>query len=729
LSADGFVGGYTSLALDALGNPSISYYDYTNDDLKLLDSAVHLVSPAGGERWAAGSQQVVRWIGAGSAALALSTDGGLSYQTIHSSVSSNEISLLVPTVSTEQARIRISRSTPYSTSQSRGYFLIAPNLGSPWWAQTVNPSGIQGEYTSIALDRNGNPAISYYDLASLDLKYASRSGPGWTFETAAGGPADVGQYSSLALNTDGEPRIAYYDATSADLKFASRTGGVWSNETVDSGGDVGQWCSLALDAQGNPHISYFDADTGDLGYATKSGGVWSLEAADATDSPGIWNSIDVDGHGNPHISYYESLNNDLKYAAKIGGAWVRETVDTGGGVGRFNSLALDPQGDPHISYFYDTRGNLKYAERTAGVWQIETVDSPGTVGLYTSLALDGWGEPRITYYDSSNDDLKYAARFGGTWAIEAVDAAGDVGPWSSLALDSHGNPRISYFDQTNFDLRYASAAIEVTQPSPGATWPVGASRTVTWEGSGRVDMFLSVDGGNSWQLQKTTLTGGEYRLTVPHTPSRFCKMRLDRAVPRSEAVTDSFFTIETDIVLLNLKAESLDDGAVHLAWETDPGPADLLGYKLEKTSGGKPWRTLVALTGKTSFIDPEGGAGSRYRLFAVNGLGEELLLGETSLLPAAALAAWPLPYRGGKLHITFATSGGRGGGAGEAVVALYDLAGRRVRTIANGRYEAGYQSVLWDGTDEMGRGVRPGIYFLKARSGGEDVSLKLVVLQ
>ena len=264
---------------------------------------------------------------------------------------------------------------------------------------------------------------------------------------------------------------------------------------------------------------------------------------------------------------------------------------------------------------------------------------------------------------------------------------------------------------------------------------MGASRTVTWDGTGRVDLYLSVDGGNAWQLQESALTGGEYRMIVPHTPSRFAQLKLERAVPASRARTPGLFTIQTSIALLSLVVQPAPEGGsgALVSWRTDPGPADLAGYRLERAAegAGAPggWRTVVALTRESSHHDPAGGAGSRYRLTAVNGLGEALVLGEVAMLPAAPLAAWPLPYRGGDLSVSFATVGGFGGGPDEAEVVLYDLSGRLIRSLARGSFPAGLQSVSWDGRDGSGHAVGNGVYFLRARTGGKITTLKLAVVR
>ncbi len=95
-----------------------------------------------------------------------------------------------------------------------------------------------------------------------------------------------------------------------------------------------------------------------------------------------------------------------------------------------------------------------------------------------------------------------------------------------------------------------------------------------------------------------------------------------------------------------------------LNWETDPGPQDLTGYRIERSPTTRDdWQLVASLVGKTSYHDREGTPGTRYRLSGINGLGEVLVLGETVLTPRAALSAWPLPYRGGELTVSFLTAG------------------------------------------------------------------------
>lgn len=60
---------------------------------------------------------------------------------------------------------------------------------------------------------------------------------------------------------------------------------------------------------------------------------------------------------------------------------------------------------------------------------------------------------------------------------------------------------------------------------------------------------------------------------------------------------------------------------------------------------------------------------------------------------------------------------------------LYDLAGRRVRTLARGWFEGSQRVVSWDGRDEQGQPVAGGLYFVVARSGGAEHHLRLAVLR
>ena len=55
---------------------------------------------------------------------------------------------------------------------------------------------------------------------------------------------------------------------------------------------------------------------------------------------------------------------------------------------------------------------------------------------------------------------------------------------------------------------------------------------------------------------------------------------------------------------------------------------------------------------------------------------------------------------------------------GQVDVAVIDAAGRRVRALASGSFNAGTHELKWDGRDDRGGATAPGIYFLRVQSGG-----------
>jgi len=122
-----------------------------------------------------------------------------------------------------------------------------------------------GLYTSIAVDAFSYPSISYYDSINEDLKYARWTGTAWEILTVdEPGDADDGnwgQYSSLVMDSNGYPHISFYSATTKDLTTLPGTGAT-GLKRLDSTDDVGMYTSIILDSNGKPHISYYDNKNG-----------------------------------------------------------------------------------------------------------------------------------------------------------------------------------------------------------------------------------------------------------------------------------------------------------------------------------------------------------------------------------------------------------------------------------------------------------------------------------
>ena len=83
----------------------------------------------------------------------------------------------------------------------------------------------------------------------------------------------------------------------------------------------------------------------------------------------------------------------------------------------------------------------------------------------------------------------------------------------------------------------------------------------------------------------------------------------------------------------------------------------------------------------------------------------------------------PNPFRG---SATFRFGLSR---AGEVRLELFDLAGRRVRSLASGVLPAGEVTREWDGRDEGGHAVHPGVYFVRLTTPARTFRARVVALE
>jgi hypothetical protein len=147
----------------------------------------------------------------------------------------------------------------------------------------------------------------------------------------------------------------------------------------------------------------------------------------------------------------------------------------------------------------------------------------------------------------------------------------------------------------------------------------------------------------------------------------------------------------------------------------------LLGYRLYRLApgvAGGGTRVGPELITGTRYLDRDATPGSTWRLTAVNGLHEEIELGrEAPAVTLAGLRVWPTPAAAGSpIRVAFAAPrSALGFPASDLDVGVFDVAGRRLATLARGAVAAtdGRIELAWDGRS-AGGAAAAGIYFVRA---------------
>jgi subtilisin family serine protease len=187
------------------------------------------------------------------------------------------------------------------------------------------------------------------------------------------------------------------------------------------------------------------------------------------------------------------------------------------------------------------------------------------------------------------------------------------------------------------------------------------------------------------------------------------------------------------------RAAGLDD-RVRLAWDCESGAYAGFNLYREAENGaadagaGRARLNAELITGRTPFAfedrDVAAGATYKYWLEVIPTTGKAELFGPASATPGLKKAygfalepAYPNPAGAGTT-IAFSLPVGV---SGDYAVTIYDLAGRKVRTLAAAASAPGRREVVWDLADDAGRRVAPGVYLYWLNASCGSAARRLVV--
>lgn len=192
-----------------------------------------------------------------------------------------------------------------------------------WNAMNIDHNDAPGKMNAMVLDAEGRPFVSYIGLSGPKLKYAHFDGKEWIpsiVDQPDGGAReknrDRGMGNSIAIDRSGNPLISYFNTES--LKVARLINGAWKFEVVDRFPLNEQWSwrafrsTLLLDRNGNPHIGY-QSSLG-LKHAWWDGTRWITRLIVAPAGTTFDGAMAMDSKDNLYFCYTDPRDRSLKLA-------------------------------------------------------------------------------------------------------------------------------------------------------------------------------------------------------------------------------------------------------------------------------------------------------------------------------------------------------------------------------------------------------------------------------
>ena len=204
--------------------------------------------------------------------------------------------------------------------------------GQSWTVESISGGPQPYEFgTFVVVDSQDRPHVVWFDDNDKDLKYSVKNGDSWETSTVDS-QGDVGRYASMALDSQGNPAISYYEASgnsSGYIKLARWNGNAWDVQRIDRLDNVftgffgaRKNSSLVLDGDDNPIVVYSDEQIVKL--AWWDGSDWNLETVQEAQSGAPFGqqvSMGIDTEGVLHLTFADvkskgrpGVKGSIKYA-------------------------------------------------------------------------------------------------------------------------------------------------------------------------------------------------------------------------------------------------------------------------------------------------------------------------------------------------------------------------------------------------------------------------------
>ncbi|MCF8240048.1 MAG: T9SS type A sorting domain-containing protein [Melioribacteraceae bacterium] len=609
-------------------------------DANFTIGTLSLTSPAGGEKWQAGSSHQITWNSANidNVKLEYSVDNGANWITIISSVDADAKNYnwtIDNAVNTNQALVRISSATDANVSDQSGLFTIpllavtSPNGGEVWKA----------EATKAITWNSGN-------ISTVELFYTTNNGTSWE-SISQNINASLGTYNwsiPAGLSTS-QARIRIVDES--DNTILDRSDATFSIGTLEltspAGGEKWQAGSTH-----NITWSSTNIDSVKLEYSLDNGTSWTLIKSSIGTSLGVYawtlpnnsssqalvrvsastdpsfndinsvftiallevtspNGSEVWQAGSTHPITWNSgsvSNINISYSSDNGVTWNSIASNVAAAAGTRNWII------PSSLTTTEALVKIEDASDASIVDQSDNIFTVNNLELTSPAASTIWqaGTIRTIKWSSSNVGnvkLEYSVDGGGTWneitsSISSLLGSHDWNIPSALSttqarvrITSVDNPSVS-----DVSPDFTINQLQLTSPGGGEQYQAGSTQAITWTSSNvnQVNLSYSTDNGVNWTTIANNVQAslGTKNWNIPGTIStNQARVRIVDATTSTTRDSSSTFTIGTLTLTSPLGGEQWQSGKTHqILWTGNETFENIsIEYSID---GGTSWNFISA---------------------------------------------------------------------------------------------------------------------------------------